>query len=340
MQAVRLYAAGDIRFEEIAAPGKPQQGWVRIRTIAAGICGSDLHNYRTGQWISRTPSTAGHELTGEVLELGDGVEGFAKGDHVVADSRFWCGECRSCHAGRRHLCSKLGFVGEICDGGFAEEIVLPARLVHKVDETIDPSIAAMAEPLAVALHAVKRLSLQPGSPVLVTGCGPIGGLIAMLLARGHDGLVLVTDRNAERAELVARVTGARIVKLDTACIEAATGGAPLLGAVEATGNAAVLAQLLDLVASGGTIALVGIFHKTMDIDPNLLVEREISLVGCHAFCDELPAAIKLLHEYADDLRQLIDSEIALRDVPAAYDRLITGQSKGLKTIIRMGGLPQ
>jgi (R,R)-butanediol dehydrogenase/meso-butanediol dehydrogenase/diacetyl reductase len=340
MKAVRLYAAGDVRFEEIAAPGKAKRGWVRIKTTAAGICGSDLHNYRTGQWISRTPSTPGHELTGEVMEVGEGVEGFANGDHVVADSRFWCGECLSCRAGRRHLCAKLGFVGEICDGGFAEEIVLPARLVHKVDSTIDPSIAAMSEPFAVALHAVRRLSLQPGSPVLVAGCGTIGGLVAMVLSRGHDGLVLVTDRNADRAQLVARVTGAKVVNLDANSIEGATGGAPLLGAVDATGNTAVLSQLLDLVTSGAAIAMVGIFHSNMQIDPNLLVEREISLVGCHAFSDELPTAIGLLDEYADDFRQLVDSEIALGDVPAAYDRLITGRTKGLKTIIRMGGLPQ
>ncbi|WP_271899558.1 zinc-dependent alcohol dehydrogenase [Candidatus Phyllobacterium onerii] len=340
MKAVRLYAAGDLRFEEVDAPGSPKPGWVRIKTTAAGICGSDLHNYRTGQWISRTPSTAGHELTGVVLEVGEGVQGLANGDHVVADSRFWCGECFSCRAGRRHLCTALGFVGEICDGGFAEEIVLPARLVHKVDSTIDPSIAAMSEPFAVAMHAVRRLSPQPGSAVLVVGCGPIGGLVAMVLSRGHDGPVLVTDRNADRAELVARVTGATVVNLDEDSIEFATGGAPLLAAVDATGNTAVLAQLLDLVAGGGAIALVGIFHSNMDIDPNLFVEREICLVGCHAFSDELPVAIGRLAEYADDFRQLIDSEIGLRDVPAAYDRLITGRAKGLKTIIRMGGSPQ
>jgi (R,R)-butanediol dehydrogenase/meso-butanediol dehydrogenase/diacetyl reductase len=91
-----------------------------LRITAAGICGSDLHNFRTGQWISRSPSVAGHEFAAEVVELGAGVTGFALGDKVVADSRFWCGTCAACRRGLPQVCETLGFVGEVCDGGFAE----------------------------------------------------------------------------------------------------------------------------------------------------------------------------------------------------------------------------
>lgn len=334
MKAARLYGPGDLRVEDIALPGAPDAGWVKLRVDAAGICGSDLHNFRTGQWISRSPSTAGHELAGTVTATGEGVDAFAIGDRVVADSRFWCGDCAQCHAGRRHLCASLGFVGEVCDGGFAEQAVLPARLLHIIDAGLDERVAAMAEPLAVALHAVRRLPKTAGS-VLVVGCGPIGGLAALLLSRTFAGTVLVADRNQSRCARVARVTGATIVDLNRDAIAAATANAPLLAAVEATGSIAALNQLLGVVDPGGTIAMIGIFHGRLDIDPNTLVEREIGLLGCHAFADELPEAVRMLGDLSEPLLALIDQEIGLDDIPAAYERLLAGRSDGLKTIIRM-----
>jgi (R,R)-butanediol dehydrogenase/meso-butanediol dehydrogenase/diacetyl reductase len=334
MKAVRLHGPGDLRVEEIDTPGAPDAGWVKLRVEAAGICGSDLHNFRTGQWISRSPSTAGHELTGTVVAVGEGVDTVAVGDRVVADSRFWCGDCAQCHAGRRHLCARLGFVGEVCDGGFAEQAMLPARLLHVVDAALDERVAAMAEPLAVALHAVRRLPKTSGS-VLVVGCGTIGGLAALLLSRTFAGTVLVADRNRARSARVARVTGARIVDLDREAVAVATANSPLLAAVEATGSVAALNQLLGVLDPGGAIAMVGIFHGRLDIDPNVLVEREIALLGCHAFADELPDAVRMLAELTEPLVSLIDREIGLDDVPAAYERLLAGQGDGLKTIIRM-----
>lgn len=337
MKAVRLWGAGDLRVEDVAAPGDAPAGWARLAVEAAGICGSDLHNFRTGRWISRVPSTAGHEFCGVVTAVGEGVEGLAVGDRVVADSRFWCGECPACREGLRHLCDRLGFVGEVCDGGLAEEAVLPARLLQKVPADLDPAVAATAEPLAVALHAVGRLAAPAGAPVLVVGCGPIGGLAALALSRrpaAEAGPVLVADRNAERAGLVASVTGASVVPLDRDAVASAAGGRPLRHAIEATGSVAALEGLMDVLAAGGRAALVGIFHGRLDLDPNLLVEREIALLGCHAFADELPAAVAMLAESAVAVRALIDREVGLDAVPEAYARLLAGGAAGLKTIVR------
>ncbi|WAC28647.1 zinc-dependent alcohol dehydrogenase [Ancylobacter sp. SL191] len=338
MKAVRLHAAGDLRVEDIPAPGTPAPGWVRLTVTAAGICGSDLHNFRTGQWITRAPSVAGHELTGIVAELGKGVEGLSVGQSVVADSRFWCGTCPACLGQRHHLCEKLGFVGEACDGGFAEEVNLPARLLLPVDPAIDPAVAAMAEPLAVALHTLRRLALQPGEPVLVLGCGTIGGLCALLIARQHDGPLLVADRNAARAQRVAEVTGATIVPLEAEAIRAALKGGLPMAAIEATGSTAALGHLIGCVEGGGRIGLVGIFHGRLDIDPNLLVEREVSLIGCHAFTDELPTALTALTVHHTALTGLVDQQVELDAAPAAYARLLAGEATGLKTILRPQGV--
>jgi (R,R)-butanediol dehydrogenase/meso-butanediol dehydrogenase/diacetyl reductase len=330
MKAVRLHAKGDLRVESIAAPNAPESGWVKINVAAAGICGSDLHNFRTGQWITRSPSVAGHEFMGRVVEVGPGVTDLAAGERIVADSRYWCGTCPACTAGNHHLCATLGFVGEACDGGFAEQVVLPRRLLHKLPAALPDAVAAMSEPFAVALHAVRRLRIAGDAPILIAGCGPIGGLAALVLSElGHRN-IRAADRNERRLARVCEVTGARPVTLDSA-----SSGKDAAFAIEATGNIAALRSLLGCVAGGGAIALVGISHGTLDLDPNLLVEREVSLIGCHAFRDELPDAIAILARCADRAARLIDREIGLDEVPAAYQRLIAGEADGLKTIIRI-----
>ncbi|WP_426129190.1 zinc-dependent alcohol dehydrogenase [Pararhizobium sp. PWRC1-1] len=339
MKAARLYTAGDIRVEDIDIPGPLAPGSVRVAVTAAGICGSDIHNFRTGQWITRSPSVAGHEFAGVVTEVGMDVRAFTSGDTVVADSRFWCGECPACQSGRHNICDHLGFVGEICDGGFAEQVALPERLLVRYDPALDPAIAAMAEPLAVALHAVRRQAAPAGEPVLVIGCGPIGGLAALLLSRLHDGPVLVCDRNADRAELVARVTGALSITLDTESLGDVLSGRVLRYALDATGHIDVLMRAIVLLGGGGSLTLVGITHGRIELDPNTLVEREIALIGCHAFTDELPEAVAMLPELAPALVKLIDREITIDAVPQAYERLLAGNVTGLKTIVRLGYRP-
>lgn len=333
MKAVRLHAVQDLRFETIDPPGAPPPGTVLVDVEAAGICGSDLHNFSTGQWISRSPSVAGHEFCGRIAAVGEGVTGFVPGDAVVADSRFWCGTCRYCRAGDRNACETLGFVGEVCDGGFAEQVLLPERLVLKRPDTLDPRVAAMAEPLAVALHALDKLSPAPGAPVLVVGCGTIGGLCALALAKRHDGPILLADRNAARVSAVATATNGRPVALSPEALEAALNGAVLRDVIDATGSIAALRQIIGLLGPNSRLALVGISHGRLDLDPNILVEREISLLGCHAFKDELPEAIALAAELSAVLPAFFNEIVPLEAVPAAFARLLAGEASGLKTII-------
>ncbi len=250
---------------------------------AAGICGSDLHNYRTGQWISRRPSTAGHEFSGRIIAVGPGVEDLSVGDRVSADSRVWCGICPACTSGRTNICETLGFVGEVCDGGFAEQVVLPAGL----SSDMIPSCLPPSPPWPSRLPSACTpcAGCQPiGEAVLIAGCGTIGGLAALLLSRLHDGPILLADLNVARAARVAEVSGGKIVALEKGSIAAALGEKGRLRyAIDATGSTAAIATLLALLSGGGALALVGISHGTLDLDPNILVEREIALLGCHAF---------------------------------------------------------
>jgi (R,R)-butanediol dehydrogenase / meso-butanediol dehydrogenase / diacetyl reductase len=334
MRAVRFHKPGDLRVEDIPRPGALAPDQVRIRVLAAGICGSDVHNFRTGMWLAQLPVTPGHEFSGEVVEVGADVVGFNAGDLVVADSRVPCGRCPHCLDVRSNLCVSLGFVGEVCDGGFAEEAVLPARGLLRVASDLAPEIAALCEPLAVALHAMRRLDPIPGEPVLVAGGGPIGGLAALLLSSFGFGPVLLAERNAARSALLVEVAGVEPITLDPGAIAARCGGIGPRFCLEATGSLDVLRVLLHAVSGGGRIAMVGIFHGEGMLDPNLIVEREIELRGCSVFGGEQAEALALLPALASKLARLTEEPIGLADVPAAYQRLIRGEASKLKTLIR------
>jgi (R,R)-butanediol dehydrogenase/meso-butanediol dehydrogenase/diacetyl reductase len=331
MPAVRLHAVGDLRFEDIEAPERPGEREVIVAVEAAGICGSDLHNYRTGQWLTRAPSVPGHEFCGTVIAAGEGVVALKPGDRVIADSRVFCRTCRHCRSGTPQLCRSIGYVGEVIDGGFAARVRLPEhQLVRLPDQQTPAAVAAMAEPLAVALHATGRLEPRRDAPILITGAGPIGALTAIVLAEGGFGPLHVIDRNEARCHLVARLTGARPVA--AADIEAAVGDWRLY-AVETTGSASVARLLIDTLTAGGRMASVGIFHEEATLDLNRVVEGEIELTGSAAFGDELGKAVEMLGGLSAKLDALAAPPISLAEVPRAYDVLCQGRSETVKTII-------
>lgn len=327
MRAVRLHAMQDLRVERIAPPALPGAGEVTLKLAAAGICGSDLHNFKTGAWISRAPSVAGHEFTGIVTAVGADVAHVTPGQRVVVDSRYICGECAACRAGRGQVCEKLGFLGEAIDGGFAEAVTLPARNVMQAVAGVADRHLAMAEPLAVALHALRRLAAPAGETIIITGGGPIGGLAALLASRaGHD--VKLIERNAARAALVAAATGAEMIALEDVQASQARF------AVETTGNAAVLSGLVKNLPGCASVVLVGIGPAAPVIDPVMLVEKEMSLLGSHAFTDQDLRDINgMLPSLSPVLDAFIAEQIRLDEVPAAYARHLAGQVEGLKTII-------
>lgn len=333
MRAVRLHGIGELRVEEVPTPGPPPPDCVRIRVRAAGICGSDLHNFRTGRWMSRLPIIPGHELAGEIMEVGAEVSNCRRGDLVVADSRVPCGQCRACTEGRDNVCERLGYVGEVCDGGFADFVTLPAARVLKVPPGISPPLAALSEPLSVALHVVRRLDPSRGRPILIAGAGPVGGFAAIVLDHLGFGPLFLLERNLARADLVASLANARVVTAETAssAIRATSWG--LRHAIEATGSPAMVSLLSSVMSGGGRLALVGIFRGECSVDLNAIVEKEIDVVGCSVFHNEQADALQLIAPLSAKLEQVISTPLGLADVPAEYGRLLQGESPHLKSMV-------
>lgn len=336
MQAVRLYAAGDLRFETIAMAAMPGPGEVRLRVAYAGLCGSDLHNFKTGQWISRSPSVAGHELSGWVEAVGADVETFAVGDAVAVDSRYYCGTCANCKDDKANLCEKLGFVGETIDGGFAAYVTLPEKLVLKAADNHAMDVLALAEPLAVALHAIARLNLPDDAPLLIIGCGPIGALAALVASMDSARPIMLADRNTARLEAVSTMTGAQIVLPDDELPAFDPQGRPIRHVLDTTGSLTVITSLLDRL-SGATIGLVGIGSGNLSFDPVLLVEKELCLVGCHAYEDELPEAVALLQSRPELFRPIIGQMTTLSKAEEAYRDAMNGTLGSIKTLFDVAG---
>jgi (R,R)-butanediol dehydrogenase / meso-butanediol dehydrogenase / diacetyl reductase len=334
MRAVRLHGVGDLRFEQVRDPQVLASDGVRIKVSAAGICGSDLHNFRTGQWISRLPTIPGHEFAGNVLEVGSAVTGFTPGDLIVADSRINCGACTACRADRPNVCARMGYLGEVCDGGFAEFVDLPAHRLLHVPATVPPHIAALTEPLGVALHVIRRLDPPKTAPILIAGGGPIGGLAAILLQHLGFGPLAILERNPDRAKLVCAISGATVIGAAASEVRAFTGSMGLHYAIEATGSKEMLGFIIDSLRGGGRLAMVGLFEGQAAINCNAIVERELELRGCSVFCEEQREIIPMLPALTTQLEAVLSPAISLEEVPAQYVLLLAGKSAFLKTIVK------
>lgn len=334
MKAVRLHDPLDLRYETVAMAPMPQQGEVRVSVAYAGICGSDIHNYKTGAWITRKPSIAGHEFSGWVDAIGTQVTGFNVGDKVVADSRYYCGRCFNCLCGRANLCDSLGFVGEAIDGGFAEYVTLPAHLLVKCATDSRLDVLALAEPLAVALHALKAINIPDDEPLMIIGCGPIGALIAVAAQYHSKRTLFVSDVNKTRLLRTAELSDAKTVELEGFRQFENASGKPLRFVIDTTGHVDVINALIRSF-KGFTLGLVGIGSGTLNLQPSLLVEREIKLVGCHAFDDELREATDMLQALPQAFEGIVGETTTLDQTLSCYETIASGRSTAIKTLIKV-----
>ncbi|WP_413283001.1 zinc-dependent alcohol dehydrogenase [Vibrio sp. MA40-2] len=319
MKAARLYGIGDIRIEDISED--PIFGdSVKIRVTAAGICGSDIHNFKTGQWLASVPVTPGHEFCGTVIEVGCDVKGFAVGDQVVADSRSYCGHCPACLDQAFNHCEHLGFVGEVCNGGFAQFVTISQTSLLKVPIELAPSIAVLSEPLGVALRTVNQLAPNRGERIKVFGGGTIGGLTALLLQELYDCEIDLSEPNVDRKALLQNIMS--LTSFDQYSF-----------GVDATGIPSVINTLVQEIRPAGRIALVGLPHSNKEIDILSVVEKELHLIGCSVFQHEQMEVIELLEKLTPKLEKLISLPIPIEDIPSTYQRLRDKPAPYLKAII-------
>jgi threonine dehydrogenase-like Zn-dependent dehydrogenase len=314
----------------------PAIGEALVRVEWAGVCGSDLHVLRTGAWVQSWPATLGHEIVG-LVESCPGGE-LDPGTRVVVDSRVSCGRCAGCRQAP-NLCENLGWVGEAFPGGFERHLVAPVGSLVVCPASIEAAVAVLAEPLAVAMHALSRAGGPPaGSAVLLIGYGPIGALLHLELNRRRPGTpVTVREPNQARRAL-AEAFGATVEWRPAGGgdpdPEAAKGhGSRLPLVIDAAGYPGSLADAVASAGNGGTVLIVALGHHPVALLPADVVERALTIVGSNGFDTELPEAVAALDAEPERYRLVITEAVTLEEAPARLAAVAAHPATG-KVVIR------
>lgn len=336
MRAVRFHEVGRPPQVEKLDPLRAGPGQVLVDVAAAGVCGTELHFLDGLLTPARTPITLGHEVAGVVAEVGDGVPDVAVGDRVAVHYLHACGRCRWCRSGDDHLCdAPLGILAFATDGGFAEQVVVPASAAVPVPPEVDLATAAvLCCSGTTALHAVEVAGVQPGATAVVYGVGGVGlALVQVLRERGARPIAVArsADRLALARELGAEVTVDAVAEDVVAAIRAATGDAGADVVFELVGTRETGANALASLGKRGTLVYVGYSFDRIEVDPLSLVvleQRILTSVGNRRA--ELVAALDLA---ARGLLRTTVTEHPLADAPRVLEDLRAGRVVGRAVLV-------
>jgi L-iditol 2-dehydrogenase len=319
------------------APGAEE---VLIRVAACGICGSDVHGYDGSSGRRLPPIVMGHEAAGTVASVGGRVTAFRVGDRVTFDSTIFCGACPYCLRGDINLCDRRQVLGVSCReyrraGAFAEFVTVPERIVHRLPASMSFAEAAMLEPTAVALHAVRVSGLRGGETALVIGAGMIG-LLTLQAARALGcARVLIADIDESRLRLAQSLGATETIHLSGSDlareIVKGTGGVDL--ALEAVGRQETIDAAIASVRKGGTVTLIGNITPQITIPLQVVVSRQLRLQGTAASAGEYPEAIERISRGEIQVKPLITAIAPLEDGPRWFERLYSHEPGLMKIVL-------
>lgn len=343
MKAIVIHAAKDLRIED-RGPDPLGPGQVQIRLATGGICGSDLHYYNHGGFGAirlKEPMILGHEVAGHITALGDGVEGLKVGQLVGVSPSRPCHACKYCREASFNQCLNMRFYGSAMpfphiQGAFREMLVADASQCVAADGLI-PGEAAMAEPLAVTLHATRRAGGMLGKSVLITGCGPIGILCILAARRAGADFVVATDLS-EFTLAMARKAGADVtlnVGQQADALEAYKVNKGTFDVLyECSGAQQALVSAIGAMRPGGTILQLGL-GGDMTLPMMQITAKELSLKGSFRFHEEYATAISLMQKKLIGVKPLISETVGLGEAVRGFD-LASDRSKAMKVQIAFG----
>lgn len=324
---------------DVPEPGEPGPGEVIVRPQAVGICGSDFHFF-LGELGpddgSQFPRIQGHEVAGVVDSVGSDCEkGLEVGDRVALHPLSHCGHCYPCRIGRYNVCDNFSLIGIHEDGGFQEMLRMPEALVFPTEERA--AVAALAEPLSIAVRAINRSQLQPGEHVVIFGAGPIGQAICLLAAeRGAP--VLMIDPVQSRLELGAGMGAETLSWTDSAeVIEHArewAGGEGSEVVFDATGAPDAIRAGFEAACSAGRLMMVGMSHHDVPMRIFGFVDKELDVLGVScAQPGEFEEAVAFVERHGDRVARLITQEFPLEQAPEALQWAMDHPAEAMKVVI-------
>ena len=320
---------------ELRSTPVPGPGEVLIRVKTVGICGSDVHYFtqgRIGDFVVEFPLVLGHEAMGQIVAVGEGVAATRVGERVSIEPQRNCRRCRYCVAGRYNLCTEMRFLATPpVDGALADFIVALSEFAHAVPDSISDDAAALLEPLSVAIAAVRRAGISPGSRVLIAGAGPIGVLCASVSRAFGAKDVVITD--LIHSKLAVAETFGATSSIDPSVTDLASLRLGVDAFIDATGAAAAIDSGIRSVGPGGTAVLVGMGATSVPVPIAHLQANEILLTGIFRYTGTWPLAIHLVDSGQVPLDSLVTARYDLHDGLAAFSAEAATHS--LKTMIDM-----
>ncbi len=299
-------------------------GELVLRNQVCGVCGTDVHIYHgePGSADVNPPVVLGHEYSGEVVEVGEGVTGFAVGDHVTVDPNIYCGHCAYCQNGKKQLCPSMEAIGVTRDGGFAQYSRIPASQAFKLEPTVPWEAAAMAEPLACCLHGIDLAGIQVGDKVCVVGGGAIGLLMVQLAKLSGASQIVLSEPNEKRRQVGLQL-GANAA-IDPTRPDAQEAFAQVLGGganvvIECVGNVPAVKSAFQFAGKGATVLLFSVpkVDATFDLPLFDVYKKELTIKGSFVNPDTHARAVALINSGKVDFDPIITHRFTLDQLPEA-----------------------
>jgi L-iditol 2-dehydrogenase len=344
MKAAYLTDLRKVEIRDVPEPTSPGPGEVLLDVLVVGVCGSDMHYYRTGRigdQVVEYPFTVGHEFAGRVREVGPGVTDLAAGQLVTVDPLMWCGQCDQCLAGREHTCRNHKFLG--CpgqtDGCLCERLVMPATCCFPVPADISPDLAALIEPFTIGIYTARWGGEIEDEPVAILGAGPIGLCTQAACAAAGAGPVYMTDIREERVEF-ARRFGADWAgnphRQDIVADILREHPEGLAVVFDATGEQDALDQAVELLAPGGTLVIVGIPEADrITFDPSKIRRKELTIQNVRRQNRAVEEAIDLVATGEVSIESMITHRYRLDQTQEAFDTVADYRDGAIKAMIHL-----
>jgi L-iditol 2-dehydrogenase len=341
MKALVLKAYKQFAYEDVSDP-EPGPDEVLVAVKACGICGSDVHGMDGSTGRRRPPIIMGHEAAGVISRLGSRVSGWAVGDRVTFDSTIYCGQCAFCRRGMINLCDRRRVLGVSCEdyrqnGAFAEYVSVPQHILYKLPDGVPFEHAALVEPFAIALHAIRRAPPSLNDAVVVVGAGMIGLALVQALSQTGCGRLIVADIVDEKLSLAAKCGATHLINSSTedalAAILRLTQGIGADLAFEAVGVPATVDLALGCLRKGGAATLIGNVTPKTEFRLQSVVTRELTIHGSCASQGEYPACLDMLARGALHAATLLSATAPLAEGAAWFDRLYRKEPGLLKVVL-------
>lgn len=334
MKAAVLTRANKIEIIEKEMPKimKPTEVMICVKVV--GICGTDLHIFQGKRNDVEFPRIMGHELSGEIVEVGENVKKLKLNDHVIFDPVIACNTCKICLKGHKNVCSKVKCFGVQMDGGFQEYIVVDEENVFSYAKTVDFKVAALGEPFSIAANILERANVKASDCMVIIGAGTIG-LAILQAAKGMGVKVLISDVSISKLKYAQEFGADVVINTKTESLEDAVekfspGGADVL--IDAVGIAPLFEQTLALAAPTARIVVIGFDGNTANVSPVSITKRELTIVGSRMNCSQFDKVVNWLNQGVIT-DKMISTEYPLSEIQKAFEETIDNSDIWMKTVI-------